>query len=141
MAVHRSEVRAHRHHGYVAPPGFAPRRDVVRPLVVTATVLLDGLEAECVGIPSEVDKFGFDPRLDLDRLGLRPARKQETVGDPGRPLECGLAEATQPDRNFSFRPRQAGSRYIQAWYGTWRPGTFGPAGLFFGMPALRNPAK
>jgi hypothetical protein len=45
MAVHRGEVRAHRHDRYVAPPSFAPHRNIPRPLVVPATVLLDGLEA------------------------------------------------------------------------------------------------
>src|SRR5215216_5007307 len=70
VAVHRSEVRAHRDDSYVAPPSFAPRRNVARPLVIPATILLDRLEAECIAISSEVDKLGFDLRLDLDRLGL-----------------------------------------------------------------------
>ena len=52
MAVDRGEVRAHRHDRYVTPPSFAPGRDIVRPLVVPARVL-DGLEVECIGIPSE----------------------------------------------------------------------------------------
>jgi hypothetical protein len=40
VAVHRVEVRAHRHDRYVAPPSLAPRRNIARPLVVPATVLL-----------------------------------------------------------------------------------------------------
>ena len=77
VAVHRIEVRAHRHDGYVAPPSLAPRRNIVRPLVVPATVLLDGLEAECIGIPSDLEQFSHDPRLDLDRFGLSPARNRK----------------------------------------------------------------
>src|ERR1700731_5501044 len=57
------------------PPSLAPRRNIARPLVVPATVLLDGLEAECIGIPSELEQLSHNPRLDLDRLGLSPARK------------------------------------------------------------------
>ena len=49
---------------------------MVRPLVVPATVLLDELEAECIGIPSELQQLSHDPRLDLDRLGLsRPEKR------------------------------------------------------------------
>src|SRR5712672_4636380 len=96
VAVHRSEVRAHRHDRYVGPPSFAPRRNIARPLVVPATVLLDGLEAECIGIPSEFEQLSRDPRLDLHRLGLSPAREQETVPDPGRTVVRGLAETSQP---------------------------------------------
>jgi hypothetical protein len=33
--------------------------------------LLNGLEAERILTPSELDQLGFDLRLDLDRLGLR----------------------------------------------------------------------
>src|ERR1700730_11598871 len=106
VAVHRVEVGTHRHDGYVAPPSFAPRRDIARPLVVPATVLLDRLEAECIGIPSKLEQFSRDPRLDLDRLGLSPARKKESVPDPGRPVERGLAETSQPDRDLAFRARQ-----------------------------------
>jgi len=106
VAVHRGEVRAHRHDRYVAPPSVAPRRDVARPLVVPATILLDGLEAECTRIPSELNELSFDPRLDLDRFGLSPAREQEAVPDPGRPVERGLAETSQPDRDLPFRARQ-----------------------------------
>src|SRR5437868_13714898 len=65
VAVHRGEVGPHRHDRYVAPASFAPRRNIARPLVVPATVLLDGLEAESIGIPSDLDKLGFNPRLDL----------------------------------------------------------------------------
>src|SRR5947208_5229932 len=72
VAVHRGEVGTHRHDRYVAPPGLAPRRNIARPLVVSAAVLLDGLEAECVGIPSELAQLGHDPRLDLNRLALSP---------------------------------------------------------------------
>src|SRR6267378_2343739 len=79
VTVHRGEVRAHRHDRYVAPPCIAPRRDIARPLVVPATVLLDRLEAEFIVSPSELDKLGLDPRLDLRRLGLSPAREQESV--------------------------------------------------------------
>jgi hypothetical protein len=57
--------------------------------------LLDGLEAECIGIPSEFEQLGFDPSLDLDGLGLSPARKQESIPDPGRPVVRCLAETTQ----------------------------------------------
>src|SRR5712672_3861008 len=106
MAVHRGEVRAHRHDRYVAPPCIAPRRDIARPLVVPATVLLDRLEAEFIVSPSELDKLGLDPRLDLHRLGLSPAREQESVPDPGCPVVCGLAETSQPDRDLPFRARQ-----------------------------------
>jgi hypothetical protein len=42
----------------------------------------------------------------LDRFGLSPARKQESVPDPGRPVERGLAGATQPDRDPPFWARQ-----------------------------------
>ena len=73
MAINRREIRAHRNDRYVTPPGFAPRRNVARPLVVSATVLLDGLKAERILVPSELDKLGFDPCLDLDCLGLGPA--------------------------------------------------------------------
>jgi hypothetical protein len=59
VAVHRSEVRAHRHDRYVASPGFAPRRNIAGPMVVPAAVLLDGFEAECIGIPSEVEQLGL----------------------------------------------------------------------------------
>src|SRR3954471_19688932 len=106
MAVHRVEVRAHRHDRYVAPTSLAPRRNIARPLVVPATVLLDRLEAECIGIPSELEQLSHDPRLDLDRLGLSPARKKESVPDPGRPVERGLAETSQPDRDLPLRARQ-----------------------------------
>jgi hypothetical protein len=77
VAVHRVEVGTHRHDGYVAPPSFAPRRDIARPLVVPAIVLLDQLEAECIGIPSKLEQFSRDPRLDLDRLGLRPPENRK----------------------------------------------------------------
>src|SRR5947199_1730340 len=66
VAVHGGEVRAHRHDRYVAPPSIAPRRNIARPLVVPATVLLDRFEAECIVVPPELDKLGFDPRLDLN---------------------------------------------------------------------------
>ena len=71
VAVHGGEVRAHRHDGDVAPPSFTPRRDVAGPLVVAATVLLNGLKAKCINISAELAQLGFDPRLDLDRLRLR----------------------------------------------------------------------
>src|SRR4051794_35624516 len=48
VAVHRGEVPAHRHGRYVAPPSLAPRRNIARPLVVPAAVLLDRLKAEGV---------------------------------------------------------------------------------------------
>ena len=76
VAVHRVEARTHRHDRYMAPSSLAPRCNIARPLVVPATVLLDGLEAERVAVPSELDKLGFDPRLDLNRFGLDPARKR-----------------------------------------------------------------
>src|ERR1700730_10318586 len=94
------------HDRYVAPPSLAPRRNIARPLVVPATVLLDGLEAECIGIPSELEQLSHNPRLDLDRLGLSPARKKESVPDPSCPVERGLAETSQPDRDLPFRARQ-----------------------------------
>src|SRR6202040_994056 len=106
VTVHCGEVRSHRHDRYVAPPSIAPRRNIARPLVVPATVLLDGLEAECIGLPSELEQLSRDPRLDLDRFGLSPAREQESVPDPGRPVERGLAETSQPDRDLPFRARQ-----------------------------------
>src|SRR5215831_2751791 len=106
VTVHCSEVRAHRHDRYVAPPSLAPRRNIARPLVIPATILLDGLEAECIGIPSELEQFSRDSRLNLDRFGLSPAREQEAVPDPGRPVERGLAETSQPDRDPPFRARQ-----------------------------------
>src|SRR5271166_3340582 len=106
VAVHRVEVRAHRHDRDVAPPSLAPRRNIAGPLVVAATVLLDRLEAEGIGIPSEFAQLGDDPRLDLDRFGLSPARKQEPVPDPGRPVVSGLAETSQPNRDLPFRARQ-----------------------------------
>jgi hypothetical protein len=68
--------------------------------------LLNGLEAECTNISAELAQLGFDPCLDLDRLGFSPAGKQETVPDPGRPVECSLAETSQPDRDLPFRARQ-----------------------------------
>src|SRR5215471_15023289 len=106
VTVRCNEVGAHRHNRYVAPPSLAPRRNIARPLVIPATILLDGLEAECIGIPSELEQFSRDSRLNLDRFGLSPARKQESVPDPGRPVERGLAETTQPDRDLPFRARQ-----------------------------------
>jgi len=106
VVVNRGEIRAHRHDRYVAPPSLAPRRYVARPSVVTATVLLDRLEAECIGIPSELAQLSHDLRFDLGRLGLSPARKQESVPNPGRPVVRGLAETTQPDRDLPFRARQ-----------------------------------
>lgn len=54
VTVHRGEVCAHRHNRYVAPPSISPRRDIAGPLVVTARVLLDELEAERFAIPSPV---------------------------------------------------------------------------------------
>src|ERR1700722_2315165 len=106
VAIHRGKVRAHRHDRYVAPPSFAPRRDIARPLVVPAGVLLDGLKAECIGIPSELAQPGRDLRLDLHRFGLSPARKHEAVPDPRRPVVRDLAETAQPDRDAPFRARQ-----------------------------------
>ena len=47
------------------------------------------------GIPSELAQPGRDPRLDLYRFRLRPARKHETVPDPARPVVRGLAETAQ----------------------------------------------
>jgi hypothetical protein len=106
VAIDRRQVRAHRHDGYVAPPSFAPRRDVARPPVLAAAVLLDRFETECTGIPAEADQLLFDPCLDPDCLGLRPARKQEAIPDPGRAVVRSLAEATQPDRDPPFWARQ-----------------------------------
>ena len=71
MAADSGEVRAHRHDGYVAPASFAPRRDIARPFVFPAHVLLDELEAERIGIPSEFGQSGRDPLFDLGGFGLR----------------------------------------------------------------------
>src|SRR5436190_20667729 len=103
VTVHRVEVGTHRHDRYVAPPSFAPRRNIARPLVVPATVLLDRLEAERIAVPSKLEQLGLDSRLDLNRLGLGSAREQESVPDPGRPVVRGLAETSQPDRDLPFR--------------------------------------
>ena len=64
------------------------------------------MRAESDAIFIEVAQFGDDLRLDLDRLALRPARKQKAVPDPGRPVVSGLAETAKPDRDLPFRPRQ-----------------------------------
>src|SRR5215469_11099250 len=48
VTVDRSEVRPHRHDGNMAPSGCAPPGNVAGPLVIAATVLLDGLEAKCL---------------------------------------------------------------------------------------------
>ena len=71
-------------------------------MVVPATVLLDGFEPECIVIPAEFDKLGIDPCLDLNRLGLGPAREQKSVPDPGCPVVRGLAETSEPDRDLPF---------------------------------------
>lgn len=63
-------------------------------------------EAKCIAIPAERGKLGFDLRLDLDRVSLRPARDKESVPDPGGPIERGLAGATQPDRDPPLWARQ-----------------------------------
>ena len=105
VAVHRVELRAHRRDRYVAPPSLAPRPNVAGPLVVSATVLLNRLETECLNISAELAQLGLDSRLDLDRLTLSPARKKETVPDPGGPVERGRAETTQPNGDLAFRPR------------------------------------
>src|SRR5215469_18880342 len=65
VAVHGVEVCAHRHDRYVTSASLAPRRNIARPLVVPATVLLDRLEAEGANIPAELAQFGHDLRLDL----------------------------------------------------------------------------
>jgi hypothetical protein len=49
--------------------------------MIAATILMDGLEAESIGISSEFGKLGFDLCLDVGRLGLRPARDQKSVSD------------------------------------------------------------
>src|SRR5258708_33563102 len=105
-AVPGVECGPHRPHRYVSPPTLAPAPNPARPLVAPAIVSRAQLEAECIGIPPELAQLGHDPRLDLDRLGLRPAGKQESVPDPGRPVERGLAETSQPDRDLPFRARQ-----------------------------------
>src|SRR3954447_26880654 len=46
VAIHGGEVLAHRYDRDVTPPGFAPCRNVAGPLIVAATVLLDGLKTE-----------------------------------------------------------------------------------------------
>src|ERR1044071_4240167 len=69
MGVNRRQVCPHRDDRDVASSGVAPRRDVAGPLVVAAAVLLDRLKTKGAGIPSEFAEPGFDPRLDLDRLG------------------------------------------------------------------------
>jgi hypothetical protein len=111
MAIYGGQVCAHRYDGNVAPASLAPRGDIAGPPVVAASVLLDGFEAESIDVPSELDKFGFNLRLDLDGLGLGPASKQKSVPQPCRPVECGLAGAAQPDRDLPFRSGQdPGSR-------------------------------
>ena len=133
VAVHRVEVGTHRHDGYVAPPSFAPRRDIARPLVVPAIVLLDRLEAECIGIPSKLEQFSRDPRLDLDRLGLRPARKQEALPDPGprsnaaslKPsslFPLGFEENSTP-RGFKVL-NSSSKTFGNSWLGTWNSEAF-----------------
>ncbi len=64
------------------------------------------LEAERADISAKLTQPALDLRLDLHRLGLGPARKQEPVPDSRRAVERGLAEAAQPDRNLAFRARQ-----------------------------------
>src|SRR3977135_4513341 len=93
-AVRRVYTRAQRRGGDVATPGLAPCRNVAGPLVVAATVLLDRLKSECAVIAAERGQFGFDLRLDLDCLSLRPASEQKPVTDPGRSVERGLAGTT-----------------------------------------------
>ena len=44
--------------------------------MIAATILMDRLEAESIGISSEFGKLGFDFCLDLGRLGLRLIREQ-----------------------------------------------------------------
>src|SRR6266853_3889648 len=88
------------------PPASRHAANVAGPLVVPATVLLNGLEAECINISAELAQLGLYPRLDLNRLGLGPAREQKSVPDPGRPVVCRLAETSQPDRDLPFRARQ-----------------------------------
>ena len=82
MAVNRGEVRAHRDDRYVTPVSIAPCCNIAGPLVVAATVLLDRLEPECIVVSPERGQFGFDFRLDLDRLGLGPPSEQKSVRDP-----------------------------------------------------------
>src|SRR3954452_21114644 len=86
MPVHRREVRSHRHDGDVASSGRAPCRDVVRPLIVAAAVLLDRFESEFIIRPSKFGEPGLDLRLDRNRLRLGSAREHKSVADPGRPF-------------------------------------------------------
>jgi hypothetical protein len=84
------------------PPSFTSRRNVSAPLIVRATILSNQLEAECTDVSAQLAQPNVNPRLDLDRLGLSPARKQEAVPDPRRSVVHGLAETTQPDWDRPF---------------------------------------
>ena len=104
-----ARFRAHRHDGTVASSSFTPRGNVSGPLVVPAAILLNRLETESIRISAQLTQPGLDARLDLHRLGLSPAGKQEAVPDPRRPVVRGIAETTQPDRDWPLWPRQDSS--------------------------------
>jgi hypothetical protein len=59
-------------------------------------ILLDRLEAECIGIPSELDEFGFDSRLDLDRIGL--VRPENTNPSPILAARSNAASLGPPNQ-------------------------------------------
>ena len=63
------------------PSSCPPSSNVTSPLMIAATILMNELEAESIGIPSEFGKLGFDLCLGLGRLGLRPTREQKSVSD------------------------------------------------------------
>src|SRR3954447_580761 len=68
IAVHCCEVRSHHHDGYVTSSGFAPCRDVARPLIIAAAVLLDRFESEFIIRPSKFGEPSLDLRLDRPRI-------------------------------------------------------------------------
>ena len=76
------------------PTASAPWRRCRRPLVVSATVLLDGFDAECIGIPSELGELSRDPRL----KGARGPILHQVYSR----LPCKHA----PDRNLDRRHQQ-----------------------------------
>jgi hypothetical protein len=97
MAVYRSEVRSHRHDGYVASSGRAPCRDVARPLIIAAAVLLD--RSEFIIRASKFGGPGLNVRLDRDSLRLGSAREHKSVADPGRPFLRGATKSAKPNLN------------------------------------------
>src|ERR1700719_3764485 len=92
------------HDRYVAPPSLAPCRNIARPLVVPATVLLDGLEAECIGIPSA------GPEVRLQAALVQPVG--ETCREPVGDWRAGRARRRlQRRRRDGSMTRSSGPRY------------------------------